>query len=1373
MPNPNVYIPQQLTDLARKYPTIAVILRYIIANEINPGILPPDQLLPRTLEIFKYQLDIAPLSTPLEVRPALPQATVPYAVEIPNKIPAKDRLPSAGKKYLDALHEIELRIQTDNIPIRIPRPSIATTQQVELRVVKGDKFAGTVERTLRSPEISRVLESLEVVKKPTSADNMVTRWTNSENVLDENKLIVRPVSPNLPQVAAKPIIDQNNTVMARRNRVEDTLSNQVNLTVLTEELSKVMYENISAVHTSLSEIEAGNLAQYLAEKYSVRYGQIIWNNAQLTGIESARRSLPEYFRLHNPGQEVLMDISNYNSHQYFTHGKMIPADVSKAVARTVSNTLQQDVSTSQIEVFRITLGREKTERGGPRVIIESIGDRETAGRQSLRQAEAVVVPHVAGFERFESGFSRKLRDTLRSTATAARGKSPEELRNYIIKERNALGFAMYATKVFKDFNENPLGTIISTPGLASLALTHFPIVTTAPLLAVGAIANTLLDDRARYEAQKEMKKYSPHGFEEQMLIYTPQLLQQRTNQIFAQLLIDPERVWRYGYKAWDDVVLGNLIRVIERGERTRILTNPTTYIPNWRQRAALRLSQYLRKRRKNSEETGPIKLIVGGALGSVVGGMLVEGSIAATKWIGKFTRLTSLVQKIPGIENLGTHLKSIGTAWSEGKGTLGFLGKVQRSFVPSVFKAISGAGVGYVVTMLTGNPLLGIGTGLFTSAIGPEGPLLGSAMFLATGNPAFAIGTGVGISAFDLIKNFSKEGRLLEGFFKTRSGLATTMDIFPLKGAVVSAILFALGITNPAILIGLPAAELIAKSARHLYNNGLGEWFAKYSKFGRGLMDLGFGAYELDTAGGIKNLLGILGEDFSRLLSGDISLLKFLSNNMGRILGLIGIYTGVGGILSLFIAGNVPLLLTLAVGSLLIVADSLLQLGGLSLWKVLFKPWVDPLWGWIKHNVFEHGAERLAGVITGAMGILNLVESLIKGDVQGVVMATVSVFAGGALIIGIANMAPLAVFTPIAEAVGTPATNLYLKEIDKSFDYESFKSDTTHTQLKYTLSYGTIFVPDPDDPSKNAVKMTVVEEDEYEDKPYKEDLDLGKTVISPFVIKSNTGSPLYMNTPVAEVASPGTQSKQITIALAKPLEELIGPGEELCNTYTVTATIEMADSALPKITESLADIVCINSEGEVIGLDHLPLDPSNDLYSSEYTIRNYNLITSCFYIRRIKENYYDRHSGLDIQSVKGAPVYAMGTGNIIETVRSDTGLGNHIKVKYSDVKIIDGRTITAVAYYGHLDNFLDGNNNPIYAGQQVKGGDIIGHVDNSGYSEGNHLHLEMRTENESEAFNPCSLDGLNLCGIGPYFYSSLFEDPANFRCPTRYDGIGL
>lgn len=95
------------------------------------------------------------------------------------------------------------------------------------------------------------------------------------------------------------------------------------------------------------------------------------------------------------------------------------------------------------------------------------------------------------------------------------------------------------------------------------------------------------------------------------------------------------------------------------------------------------------------------------------------------------------------------------------------------------------------------------------------------------------------------------------------------------------------------------------------------------------------------------------------------------------------------------------------------------------------------------------------------------------------------------------------------------------------------------------------------------------------------------------------------------------------------------------------------------------------------------------------------------------------HYGMDFSAPTGTHVYATGNGKIIEANYNANGYGNIIRVDHG---------YGYITVYAHLSAFK------AKVGDEVKRGQVIGLVGNTGKSVGPHLHYEVRVN--GEAVNP-------------------------------------
>ncbi|MEW6523220.1 MAG: M23 family metallopeptidase [Bacillota bacterium] len=117
--------------------------------------------------------------------------------------------------------------------------------------------------------------------------------------------------------------------------------------------------------------------------------------------------------------------------------------------------------------------------------------------------------------------------------------------------------------------------------------------------------------------------------------------------------------------------------------------------------------------------------------------------------------------------------------------------------------------------------------------------------------------------------------------------------------------------------------------------------------------------------------------------------------------------------------------------------------------------------------------------------------------------------------------------------------------------------------------------------------------------------------------------------------------------------------------------------------------------------------------TGQYTWPLNGPITSRFGWRRL-----GWHNGVDIGAPMGTPIKA-ADGGMVTFAAAHGGYGNMIIIDHGER---DGKQITTA--YAHLSKFA------VRVGQQVKAGDVIGNVGNTGRSTGPHLHFEVRIDGQ-------------------------------------------
>ncbi|MDR2908522.1 MAG: M23 family metallopeptidase [Oscillospiraceae bacterium] len=94
---------------------------------------------------------------------------------------------------------------------------------------------------------------------------------------------------------------------------------------------------------------------------------------------------------------------------------------------------------------------------------------------------------------------------------------------------------------------------------------------------------------------------------------------------------------------------------------------------------------------------------------------------------------------------------------------------------------------------------------------------------------------------------------------------------------------------------------------------------------------------------------------------------------------------------------------------------------------------------------------------------------------------------------------------------------------------------------------------------------------------------------------------------------------------------------------------------------------------------------------------------------------YYNHTGVDIPRPSGTPIYASRAGVVVRALNGSTGYGRYIILDHGD---------GYATYYAHCSLLY------VTAGDKVKQGDVIGLVGRTGNSTGNHLHFEVRFNNQ-------------------------------------------
>lgn len=114
-----------------------------------------------------------------------------------------------------------------------------------------------------------------------------------------------------------------------------------------------------------------------------------------------------------------------------------------------------------------------------------------------------------------------------------------------------------------------------------------------------------------------------------------------------------------------------------------------------------------------------------------------------------------------------------------------------------------------------------------------------------------------------------------------------------------------------------------------------------------------------------------------------------------------------------------------------------------------------------------------------------------------------------------------------------------------------------------------------------------------------------------------------------------------------------------------------------------------------------PLAPSDLIrFASGFGYRTHPI----FHIRKF-------HKGVDLTALKGSPIYSTAKGTVIIASNLNDGYGN---------KVVVDNGYGYKTIYGHLHKIQ------VKVGQELKLGDLVGQVGNTGISVSPHLHYEIR-----------------------------------------------
>jgi len=115
-----------------------------------------------------------------------------------------------------------------------------------------------------------------------------------------------------------------------------------------------------------------------------------------------------------------------------------------------------------------------------------------------------------------------------------------------------------------------------------------------------------------------------------------------------------------------------------------------------------------------------------------------------------------------------------------------------------------------------------------------------------------------------------------------------------------------------------------------------------------------------------------------------------------------------------------------------------------------------------------------------------------------------------------------------------------------------------------------------------------------------------------------------------------------------------------------------------------------------------------------------------------RDNHTRQHDGIDLPAVTGTPITAVASGTVVKAGRNG-GYGFSVLLRHDP---------TPPDTTGYFTRYAHMSKEPkLKVGQRVEGGDYLGPVGSTGYSEGPHLHFEvLRNGDPVNPLHYCALD---------------------------------
>ncbi len=173
-----------------------------------------------------------------------------------------------------------------------------------------------------------------------------------------------------------------------------------------------------------------------------------------------------------------------------------------------------------------------------------------------------------------------------------------------------------------------------------------------------------------------------------------------------------------------------------------------------------------------------------------------------------------------------------------------------------------------------------------------------------------------------------------------------------------------------------------------------------------------------------------------------------------------------------------------------------------------------------------------------------------------------------------------------------------------------------------------------------------------------------------------------------------------------------GPTQTVAPSVLIQKGKQGMDDLMSEMDRQIGDLGqgILNQEESLANLKHAIKERQNEWAFTPSIWPTRGVLTSRFGYRTSPFGLgRDFHPGIDIAGSIGTPIMATASGTVT-LAGWDQGFGKTVVIDHSD---------NLSSLYGHLEKVA------VYEGEQVKRGDIIGYLGNTGLSTGPHLHYQI------------------------------------------------